>query len=151
LRVLGNLLKVQGFDYDTSEAVRDEALQGVNVANKLNNTLQGLTVQAAPAASGLQRVADVPIYATDAIVRRSAPLQATQDAAIPCAVMHSEEMKKLGVQAGARVKVSVGQGSAKLQVAADDKLPKGVVRVAAGHAATAGLGAMFGAITVERA
>jgi NADH-quinone oxidoreductase subunit G len=30
-------------------------------------------------------------------------------------------------------------------------LPMGVVRVAAGHFATAGLGAMFGAITVERA
>jgi NADH-quinone oxidoreductase subunit G len=45
----------------------------------------------------------------------------------------------------------VGQGSALLAVAADDNLPRGVVRVAAGHAATAGLGAMFGAITVERA
>jgi NADH-quinone oxidoreductase subunit G len=78
-------------------------------------------------------------------------LQATQDAATPFAVMHSEEMKKLGVQSGDQVKISVGQGSAKLKVAADDKLPKGVVRVAAGHAATAGLGAMFGAITVERA
>jgi NADH-quinone oxidoreductase subunit G len=151
LRVLGNLLKVQGFDYDSSEAVRDAVLNGVNVAGKLNNTLQGLAVQAAPAAGGLQRVADVPIYATDAIVRRSAPLQATQDAATPFAVMHSEEMKKLGVQSGDQVKISVGQGSAKLKVAADDKLPKGVVRVAAGHAATAGLGAMFGAITVERA
>ena len=46
LRVLGNLLNVQGFDYDTSEAVRDEVLNGVNVGSKLNNHLQGLTVQA---------------------------------------------------------------------------------------------------------
>jgi len=151
LRVLGNLLKVQGFDYDSSEAVRDEVLGGVNVVGKLNNTLQGLSVQPAAPVSGMQRVADVPIYATDGIVRRSAPLQATQDAATPCAVMHSDEMKKLGVQAGDQVKVSSGPGSAKLKVAADDKLPKGVVHVAAGHAATAGLGAMFGAITVERA
>ena len=151
LRVLGNLLKVPGFEFDSSEAVRDEALKGVDVASKLNNKLQGMAVQAAPAVSGLQRVADVPIYASDAIVRRSAPLQATQDAMVPQASMHSDELKKLGVQAGDQVKVSVGQGSAKLQVAADDKLPQGVVRVAAGHAATAGLGAMFGAITVERA
>jgi NADH-quinone oxidoreductase subunit G len=150
LRVLGNLLKVQGFDYDTSEAVRDEVLGGVNVASKLNNNLQGLVVQPAAAVSGLQRVAEVPIYASDAIVRRSVPLQATQDAATPCAIMHSEEMKKLGVQAGEQAKVSTGQGSAKLKVAIDDKLPKGVVRVATGHAATAGLGAMFGTITVER-
>jgi len=150
LRVLGNLLKVQGFDFDNSEAVRDEALKGVDVAGKLNNTLQGLVVQPAPAAVRLQRVAEVPLYSSDAIVRRSAPLQATHDAKTPGATMHSDEMNKLGVQSGAQIRVSVGQGSVKLQVMADDKLPKGVVRVAAGHAATAGLGPMFGAVTVER-
>ena len=151
LRVLGNLLKVPGFEFDSSEAVRDEALKGVDFAGKLNNHLQGMAVQVAPAVNGLQRVADVPIYASDAIVRRSAPLQATQDAMVPQASMHIGELKKLGVQAGDQVKVTVGQGSTKLQVAADDKLPKGVVRVAAGHFATAGLGAMFGTVTVERA
>ena len=151
LRVLGNLLKVQGFEFDSSEAVRDEVLNGVDVPGKLDNGLQGLIVQTVAAAGGLQRVADVPIYSSDAIVRHAAPLQATQDARTPCALMHSEEMKKLGVQSGDLVKVNAGQGSASLSVVADDTLPKGVVRVAAGHAATAGLGAMFGVVTVERA
>jgi NADH-quinone oxidoreductase subunit G len=96
-------------------------------------------------------VCEVPIYATDAVVRRSAPLQATTDAATPQAWLHSDELKKLGVQAGTTVRVSQGQGSVKLVAAADDKLPRGVVRVAAGHAETAALGAMFGTITVERA
>ena len=151
LRVLGNLLKVDGFGQDTSEAVRDEALHGVDVAAKLNNAIGGAEASAAPATSGLQRVSEVPIYATDAVVRRSAPLQATADAALPQAWLHSDELKKLGVQAGEMVKVSQGQGSAQLLVGADDKLPKGVARVATGHAATAALGAMFGMITVERA
>jgi NADH-quinone oxidoreductase subunit G len=84
-------------------------------------------------------------------VRRSAPLQATLDAALPQAHLHSDELKKMGVQSGATVKVSQGQGSVLLVAAADDRLPKGVVRIAAGHAATAALGAMFGTITVERA
>jgi NADH-quinone oxidoreductase subunit G len=151
LRVLGNLLDVAGFDYDTSEAVRDEALAGGDVGSKLNNALQSIVAQPASVVSGLQRVADVPIYSTDAVVRRSAPLQATHDALPPRAVMHSDELKKLGLQAGDQVRVKAGQGSAPLAVAADDTLPMGVVRVAAGHFATAGLGAMFGAITVERA
>jgi NADH-quinone oxidoreductase subunit G len=151
LRVLGNLLKVDGFDQDTSEAVRDEALQGIDVAAKLNNAIGGVEAKAAPATGGLQRVSEVPIYATDAVVRRSAPLQATTDAATPQVWLHSDELMKLGVQAGATVRVSQGQGSVKLVAATDDKLPKGVVRVAAGHAATAALGAMFGTITVERA
>ena len=151
LRVLGNLLNVSGFDYDNSEAVRDEVLAGVDVNSKLSNTLQGLIAQPVVPTSGLQRIAEVPIYATDAIVRRSAPLQATHDALPPRAVMHSDEIKKLGLQPGEQVSVKVGQGSALLALAVDDTLPKGVVRVAAGHASTSGLGAMFGAITVERA
>ncbi|ADE11314.1 NADH-quinone oxidoreductase subunit NuoG [Sideroxydans lithotrophicus] len=151
LRVLGNLLKLEGFEQDTSEAVRDEVLQGMDVAARLNNAIGGVEAKAAPASQGLQRVSDVPIYATDAIVRRSAPLQATADAAAPQAWLHGDELRKLGVQAGATVKVSQGQGDVQLVAAADDRLPKGVVRVAAGHAATAALGAMFGTITVERA
>jgi NADH-quinone oxidoreductase subunit G len=151
LRVLGNLLNLAGFDYDNSEMVRDDVLKNVDVSSKLNNQLQAYSAEAVVAGSGLQRVADVPIYATDAITRRSAPLQTTQDAKAPLALMRSDELKKLGVQAGDKVKVKMGQGSAQLLVAVDDRLPAGVVRVAAGHATTAGLCAMFGAITVERA
>ncbi|MDD2929600.1 MAG: NADH-quinone oxidoreductase subunit NuoG [Sideroxydans sp.] len=150
LRVLGNLLKVDGFDYETSQAVRDEAMQGVDVAVRLSNAVSGIESKTA-AVNGLQRVADVPIYATDAIVRRAVSLQATTDAAQPKAWLRSSELSKLGVTAGAQVKVAQGQGSALLEVAVDDGLPEGVVRVAAGHPMTAMLGAMFGTITVERA
>ena len=150
LRVLGNLLALDGFDIDSSEALRDQVLAGIRI-NSLNNAINEVAVPATAAAAGLQRVADVPIYATDAVVRRAPPLQATADAAMPKAWMNSAEMNKHGIEPGAGVKVSQGSGSVTLQAAADDKLPRGVVRVAAGHAATAALGAMFGTITVERA
>jgi len=151
LRVLGNLLQVAGFDFDTSEAVREEALNGVDVAASLNNAITGIEVKSSVSAGGLQRVSDVPIYATDAIVRRSVPLQATSDASMPQVSMHSEELNNIGVQTGMNVKVIQGAGSVVLACRADDKLPKGVARIAAGHPATAALGAMFGTITVERA
>ena len=158
LRVLGNLLDVSGFDYDTSEAVRDEALSGMNVASKLNNTLNENVGRVSPdmvggvhpiKAQGFQRVADVPIYSTDALVRRAASLQKTRDAATPCVMMHGSELQKLGVQSGDIVKVTQGSATVRLVVQADDTLPEGVARVAAGHPATAELGAMFGTITVE--
>jgi len=151
LRVLGNLLDVSGFDYDTSEAVRDEALSGQSVADRLNNHVEGIAIQVAVPASGagLQRVADVPIYSADALVRRAASLQKTRDAAIPCVTLHGSELQKLGVQAGDTVKVTQGNATVRLAVQADDSLPAGVARVAAGHPATAELGAMFGTITVE--
>ena len=153
LRVLGNLLDIAGFDYESSEAVRDEALAGVDVSSKLNNTLKGVTAQASTASSatGLQRVSDVPIYVSDAIVRRATSLQKTHDAAAPCAFVHSAELQRLNLKSGETVKLTQGQGSAQLSVGSDDNLPHGVVRVAAGHALTASLGAMFGEITMERA
>ncbi|MDP2143039.1 MAG: NADH-quinone oxidoreductase subunit NuoG [Gallionella sp.] len=153
LRVLGNLLDADGFDYDTSEAVRDEAIGGMDIPAKLNNALQ-VAIQlpvSGPQSSGLQRVADVPIYSADALVRRATSLQQTRDAATPCVAMHGDELQKLGVRSGDTVKVSQGAASVDLAVCADDGLPAGVARVAAGHSATAELGAMFGTITVERA
>ncbi|MDH4283934.1 MAG: NADH-quinone oxidoreductase subunit NuoG [Gallionellaceae bacterium] len=152
LRVLGNLLDVAGFEYESSEAVRDEALGGKDIPACLNNSLQGEAIRIAPAsANGLQRVAEVPIYSADAIVRRASALQKTPDAATPVASLHSGELKKIGVAAGDKVKVSQGENTVQLVAAADDRLPAGVARVPAGHAATAGLGAMFGNVTVERA
>jgi NADH-quinone oxidoreductase subunit G len=150
LRVLGNLLKLEGFNLDTSEAVRDEALKGVEIAGKLNNAIGDVDTKPVTVTGGLQRVSEVPIYSTDAVVRRSMALQATADAATPKVWLNGDLLKKLGVNAGAIVKVSQGQGSVNLIADLDDRLPGGVVRVAAGHSATAALGAMFGTISVER-
>jgi NADH-quinone oxidoreductase subunit G len=150
LRVLGNLLNVSGFDYDSSEAVRDEAIGNVDVSAKLNNTLQGNVQPSGQSSdSGIQRISDVPIYSADAVVRRAAALQKTSDAAMPCVTMHSSELQKLGVKSGDTVKVRQGNGSIHLTVHANDLLPMHTARVAAGHPATAELGAMFGTIIVE--
>jgi NADH-quinone oxidoreductase subunit G len=151
LRVLGGLLGLAGFEQDSIEQVRAEALGGRDLATALSNRTG---VQPAPAASGaiagLQRVADVPIYFADALARRSAPLQATRDAQAPRCWMNSRVMQSLGVAAGQPVRVRQGEGRARLVAALDDKLPDGCVRVAAAHEQVAGLGPMFGAMTVEK-
>ncbi len=148
LRVLGNLLDVPGFDYDASEAIRDEALSAAPC--KLNNHIENFELQA-KAVAGLQRVTDVPIYFADALVRRADALQKTNDAAAPCARLNSDELQKLGLQSGDIARVTQGSASVQLIVKQDDLLPTGVVRIAAGHPATAALGAMFGEVFVERA
>ena len=43
---------------------------------------------------GLQRIADVPIYSADAIVRRAASLQKTRDAAPPVAAMNARAVRQ---------------------------------------------------------
>ena len=149
LRVLGNLLNVAGFNFETSEAVRDEAL---GAACKLNNRIEGIALKInATNSAALQRVTDVPIYFADALVRRANALQKTGDAAIPCARLHGDELQKLGLQPGDTVRVAQGNASVQLKVSRDDRLPPGVVRIAAGHPATAALGPMFGELSLERA
>jgi NADH-quinone oxidoreductase subunit G len=154
LRVLGNLLGLTGFDYETSEAVRDELFgKGVtDLSSRLNNLSDTALSAASYGTSGaLERVADVPIYFADAIARRSEPLLRTADANAPLAQLPAALAQKLGVKAGDKIKVSQGAGSAILVAGIDARLPANAVRVAAAHPATATLGAMFGAITVEKA
>jgi NADH-quinone oxidoreductase subunit G len=156
LRVLGNLLELQGFDYDTSEAIRNEILGSntpaeANLTARLSNFSKAAPQLATVADGGLERVADVGIYWSDAIVRRSQPLQQTKDGAEPKARLSRELAQKLGIAAGDTVKVSQGEGSALLVAAIDETLPANVVRVAAGHQSTSALGAMFGSISVEKA
>jgi NADH-quinone oxidoreductase subunit G len=151
LRVLGNLLGLAGFDYERSEQVRDEACKPEAIAGRLSNALDGLPILPVGGAAALERVADVPIYFADPIVRRAPALQETADAAPPRARANAAVLARLGLKAGDRVRVRQDGGEALLQVALDETLADGVVRVAAAHPATAGLGAMFGEISVERA
>jgi NADH-quinone oxidoreductase subunit G len=154
LRVLGNLLGVSGFDYDTSESIRDELFgKGVtDVSAKLNNLAKAAPSCATFGTAGaLERVTDVPIYFADAIARRSEPLLRTADANAPLVQLPAALADKLGVKAGDKVKVAQGSGSAILVAGIDARLPANAVRVSASHAATSTLGAMFGAISVEKA
>jgi NADH-quinone oxidoreductase subunit G len=147
LRVLGSLLGRQGFDFDTIEQVRAACLAGREVASLLSNKLD-LAEKSIQKPQGMQRIADVPIYFADPLVRRSPPLQKTRDARPPRAWMNSRVLAKVGVAAGQPVLVNA---AVKLMAALDDKLPDECVRIAAAHPTTAGVGAMFGTLTAERA
>ena len=149
LRVLGNLLGLAGFDYDSSEQVREELGKPGEFAGKLDNRLAGIALQTPSASGGLQRIADVPIYAGDAIVRRAASLQQTRDAETPRAWMNAALLARLGLKGGQAVKVRQGEGEAAMNAALDERLPRDCVRLAAAHAATSDLGPMSGEVRVE--
>jgi NADH-quinone oxidoreductase subunit G len=153
LRVLGNLLGLEGFNQESAEEVRAEALgDGSGIAAKLSNQSNApLPATMAAATPGLfERVADVPIYGADMLVRRSGPLQLTADARPPVVGLPSALWQALGLAEGQRVRVSQGTTSAELPAREDATLAPNAVRVSAAHPDTATLGAMFGAITVQK-
>jgi NADH-quinone oxidoreductase subunit G len=151
LRVLGNLLGLDGFSQESAEDVRAEALGDVSaLAGRLDNATSAAVVPT-PAPQGLQRIADVPIYQTDPMVRRSPSLQLTADANRPLVALPAALWQRLGLGAApARVVIGQGQGAAVLAAVPDATLAADTVRIAAGHPATAPLGAMFGTVTVDR-
>jgi NADH-quinone oxidoreductase subunit G len=152
LRVLGNLMGVAGFAFDSAEAVRNEALQGVDMASRLSNAVSddsAIRIERS-GGGGLQRITDVPIYFADPLVRRSGPLQATADAAAPVASLSSATAERIGLNAGDKVRITQDSGEAVLAVALDDRIPAASVRIPAAHPLTAGLGAMSGEVQLER-
>jgi NADH-quinone oxidoreductase subunit G len=151
LRVLGTMLGRPGFELDDVEQVRGACLGGRDIAALLSNriSVEAKATQEKP--QGLQRIADVPIYFTDPLVRRSQPLQKTRDARPPKAWMNARLAARLGVTPKDEVLVKQNAGQARLGVALDDRLPDDCVRVAAAHRSTAALGPMFGTVTLERA
>jgi NADH-quinone oxidoreductase subunit G len=157
LRVLGNILQLDGFDYETPEQVRADVLPaGNDVRAWLNNSLGSFAAGPIEAAKGskgsegLQRIGEVPIYQADLIVRRAESLQRTRDAVAPLAWMSGSLMAQLGIRADEIIRLKQGEGEVQLPVAQDDKLPANCIRVASAHSSTAVLGGMFDEITVEK-
>ena len=153
LRVLGNLLGVPGFDYDSSEAVRNDLqARNADLSAVLGNSISGIVPGSLSPAStgGIQRIAEVRIYDADAIARRAPSLQKTSDAQPPVASMHSSLFQELQLQDGDSVRILQGGGEAILFAERDDGLPERCVRVPAGHAVTSALGAEDAEVTLER-
>jgi NADH-quinone oxidoreductase subunit G len=151
LRVLANLLGLPGFSQESVEEVRSDALGDASMlSQRLDNRTAAAPQPQAPA-SGLQRVADVPAYCSDSLVRRAASLQMTADAKAPVVGLPPALWNQLALQPGARVRVGQGAAAAVLPAQLDASLAANAVRVSAGHADTAALGPMFGPITVEAA
>lgn len=148
LRVLGNLFGLDGFEHASSEAVRDEALSGYS-EDCLSNAAPYLHTSQT-LSGGYQRIADVPIYFSDALVRRAKSLQKSKDAVRPVARMHPDDFSRELLISGQTVRLK-GSGSTDLVCIADSSVPKGCIRVSAGHNDTVGLGSMFCMISLERA
>jgi NADH-quinone oxidoreductase subunit G len=152
LRVLGTLLKLPGFEFDSAEQVKDAVIgNDDDVAGKLSNATRATVAAPGKAAGGVERVADVPIHFADPLVRRAPSLQATADARPPKARVHQTLLDQLGVAEGAQIKIRQGRGEAVLATQVDPAVPPGVVRIAAAHPSTCGLDGLSGPVTVERA
>jgi NADH-quinone oxidoreductase subunit G len=149
LRVLGNLLELEGFAQVSSEEVRDALAQQLGEVS-VDNSQCGEAVGVVSFGSGLQRIAHLPLYAVDATVRRAQALQKTLDADVSALCLHSADVGSLGLAAGGRAMVSEKSGSAQMKVTVSDALAEGAALLSMATAETLPLGAPQGTLTVSK-
>ena len=153
LRVLGGLLGLDGFLFNAPEEVLGEALDD-GYCNRLNNKATSSSIANGNLApfNGLERLADVNIYAGDQIVRRSSALQLTRDAKRGNQLgLNKTTFAELGLKEGDAVRVTQDSHSVDMPATLEVNLAPGAVRISAGTMASAKLGSMFGPVTVSKA
>ena len=151
LRVLGNLLKLEGFDHMSSEQVRDELrtqCEGIELSNEIRDP-QAIKLQ--PAGSNMMRSGDVPMYSGDAVLRRASSLQKTHDAQTMCVRLNSADVERLGLNGLELVRVKQGDASAQLTLVTDDSIPMNSAWIPLVVKGNELLGDAFGEIVLEKA
>jgi NADH-quinone oxidoreductase subunit G len=151
LRVLGNLLGVDGFDHADAFEVRDEAL-AANADRAPDNTVGKAGNLAPQCDTGeWERIGGVPMYAIDAVVRRAPALQSTPDAWGDAVRMNRAAAERLGVSDGDALKVGQDGASAVFSARVDDAVPDNCAWLPTAVPGTEALGAGFATVTLEKA
>ena len=150
LRVLGNLTGVDGFEYLSSEDVKAE-VRSYCESIELSNAVDSSATVKADSTTDLHRSSDVPMYASDAIVRRATSLQQTADAQTMCVRLNSAEAGRLGVSEASTVTVKQGDNSAALMLVIDDTIPDASAWIPLAVEGNDVLGSAFDAVSIEGA
>ena len=157
LRVLGNFLKLEGFDHVSSEDIIAELKEvydlsaRISVRYKLNlQAFNHVSTQSAEPKNGkqLDRIVDVPMYSVDPTVRRATALQSTKDADTVALLACAEELDELGLKQGDQLAVRSETGEVMLPVQPDERVPRGAVYVPTGLFETSVLGS-FPVVVVQ--
>ncbi|MEP6938994.1 MAG: NADH-quinone oxidoreductase subunit NuoG [Rudaea sp.] len=147
LRALGAALGIAGFEAIEIDEVRG-AIAAAIVTPRAAPTGQRVAAAVSATGAGLQRIATVPIYRADAVLRRCAALQA-HPLTGECAIgLHPEDALALGLANGARAKVS---GGLELPVVVTSAVPRGGAWIEKTWPATRELPGNGGILTVARA
>ncbi|HVJ61692.1 MAG TPA: NADH-quinone oxidoreductase subunit NuoG, partial [Tahibacter sp.] len=145
LRAVGAKLGVAGFEFTEIAEVRAQ------IANKSTSANVNGKVAARAQAARLARIVTVPIYRSDATLRRSAALQAHPLTLGGRVALNPEDALALGLADGGVAKVIGPAGTATLPVAVTRGVPRGGVWIEAAYTETAALPAYGAALSISKA
>jgi NADH-quinone oxidoreductase subunit G len=149
LRVLANVLGLEGFEYQAPDEIHAEIAslaEGAAVSRP-----KVAVTPSEPSTDGLTRVGYPAMFGVDALTRHADSLQATDHAAAATAVLSEADAQDLGIRSGDPVNVRQGGTTRSMPAAVSADMPAGSVWIPAGVEGSAGLGALIGPIEVAAA
>ncbi|MCW9031216.1 MAG: NADH-quinone oxidoreductase subunit NuoG, partial [Gammaproteobacteria bacterium] len=149
LRVLGNIFEVDGFDYITSEDVREEAKQQAGTLNTSNKMQWRCPSSLAKSTDAVNRIGLLPIYAVDGVVRRSEALQQTDDAIPACVIINADLAKQNNIQDEDNIVVAQNDVKLTLRVHIEDSIPNNCAVIPQGVQGVEGFDAAYSEITLS--
>ncbi|OGT46500.1 MAG: hypothetical protein A3E83_01175 [Gammaproteobacteria bacterium RIFCSPHIGHO2_12_FULL_41_20] len=155
LQSLGQALHLEDFDMTSCAAIRDK-VQGLLCPADIAGPEVECPKRAIPTMSAhnqLVRIGDIPIYATDSLVRRSQPLQEAQRILEgECAVVriHPQRAAQLHITEGEMVHIKQNGKAVRLPAIYDTRLPEDAILIAGGIPETAMLDELFGIVEIDR-
>ncbi len=154
LRVLGNKLGVEGFDYVSSTDIRDELKEIYDAACPVSNSFEISGVYAhsdVVSENVIQRIGGVAEFCGDSLQRRATALQesAPEQNAVH---LNATEIKKLGISPlkDSSVDVTVEQDGVTIimPVIENDAVPDGCALLYTGTSASSQMGSAFGTLKI---
>ena len=149
LRALGAALGVAGFDFTEFAQVR--ALVAPKLAAKSTTQHSGKLALRAATGTGLQRVATVPIYRADQVLRRCPALQSHPLTAKATVALNPEDALAFGLAQDASARVCGNGAKTVLPVTVSRVVPKGTAWIESTWPETRELPPMGAALTIARA
>jgi NADH-quinone oxidoreductase subunit G len=141
LRAIGGDLGLEGFGFDAFAELAANVHSG---EPPRVDTMAG----AAATGEGMTRIASMPIYRSDAVLRRATALNAHPLTRGAAARMHADDAARLGVTEGDSVRVA---DTTTLTVTVDDAVPAGAVWIESAYADTATLPPHGAVLTLSKA
>ena len=157
LRVLGNVLDLDGFEHTSSADILAELQALCANVQAGEGRWSGGAGASAPETDGtdangsVYRIGDVPMYACDAVVRRAASLQRTAQARFDGVALPASVAEKAGLGDGAQARIRCNGASIVTTVNIDPTVPDGCVSLPSGLAETAALGPAYAPVAIEPA
>ena len=150
LRVLGNVLNVDGFDYTSSAEVLKEFNEKVSVTK--NNSISladNHKFKFAEPLKGFQRISSVHAYSSDSLTRRANALQKTFSHDRNSVWLNPVDIKSEGLTECESVTVQQGDGKVVMSLVADQGVPEGCVYMLSATNKSSLLGSAQGSVEIR--